>query len=65
MIAIKEIRKRRNMTQADLATLCKTTPAAICRYETGERTPDLETAARIAAALHCKVDDLIKEGESA
>lgn len=61
MVAIKEIRKSMNMTQAELAVLCNTTPATICRYETGERVPDLETAAKIADALHCKLDDLIKE----
>lgn len=61
MIAIKEIRKIRNMTQADLAALLEVTPAAISRYESGERIPDIVTAAKIANALGCKVDDLIKE----
>lgn len=59
MIAIQEIRKARNMTQADLAALLQVTPATISRYESGERIPDINTAAKIAAALGCKVDDLI------
>lgn len=61
MVAIKVMRKRKNMTQADLAELLGVTPAAISRYESGERIPDIVTAAKIAAALGCKVDDLIKE----
>lgn len=59
MIAIKEIRKQKLMSQADLAALVDTTPATISRYESGARIPDLETAAKIAKALGCKVDDLI------
>lgn len=61
VIAIQEIRKARNMTQADLAALLQVSPATISRYESGERIPDIKTAAKIAAALGCKVDDLIKE----
>jgi transcriptional regulator with XRE-family HTH domain len=49
------------MTQNDLAQLVDTTQAAISRYENGENSLTLETAARIANALGCKVDDLIKE----
>lgn len=59
MIAIKEIRKQRLLSQAELAALVDTTPSTISRYETGDRIPDLETAAKIAKALGCKVDDLI------
>lgn len=61
MVAIKVMRKQKNMTQADLAELLGVTPAAISRYESGERIPDIVTAAKIANALGCKVDDLIKE----
>lgn len=59
MIAIKEIRKRLNMSQADLAEKLGTSVPTVSRYENGERSPDLETAVRIAKALGCKVDDLI------
>ena len=61
MYLIREMRKKRNMTQCDLAQLVDTTQAAISRYENGENSLTLETAARIANALGCKVDDLIKE----
>lgn len=59
MVAIKVMRKQKNMTQADLAELLGVTPAAISRYESGERIPDIVTAAKIANALGCKIDDLI------
>lgn len=49
------------MTQRDLAQAAKVSFLSIHRYESGERTPDVEVAARIAAALGCTVDELIKE----
>lgn len=61
MYTIRELRKNRNMTQSDLAQLVDTTQAAISRYENGENSLSLETAARIATALGCKIEDLIKE----
>ena len=33
-------------------------------YETGERNPTLDTAAKIAAALGCTVDDLLGERDA-
>ncbi len=59
MIAIKEIRKRLNMSQTDLAEKLGTSIPTVNRYENGKRSPDLETAAKIAKALGCKIDDLI------
>lgn len=61
MVAIKEIRKKRNITQAELAAMIHKTPAAVSRYETGDRKLDLDTAARIARALRCTVEDLLTE----
>ena len=61
MKGLKRIRKMRLITQKQLADAIGITQAMVSHYETGRRTPDLETAARIANALGCKVDDLIKE----
>lgn len=61
MIDIRTIRLKRGLSQSDLACRVGTTQTAISRYEMGERSIDLEMAAKIAAALNCKVDDLIKE----
>lgn len=59
MIAIKEIRKRLNMSQAELAEKLGTSIPTVNRYENGKRSPNLETAEKIAKTLGCKVDDLI------
>ena len=56
---IKKIRLQAGMSQEALALASGVSRISIIRYEAGERFPDLETAARIAKALGCKVDDLI------
>ena len=61
MKGLKNIRKLHHMTQNELAQMVGITQAMVSHYETGRCNPDLETAARIANALGCKVDDLIKE----
>lgn len=59
-MAIKEIREAAGMSQESLATASGVTRVSIARYEAGERVPSLEIAARIARALNCKIDDLMK-----
>lgn len=56
---IKKIRLQAGMSQEALALASGVSRISIIRYESGERFPDLETAARIAKALGCKLDDLI------
>lgn len=56
---IKKIRLQAGMSQESLALASGVSRISIIRYESGERFPDLETAARIAKALGCKLDDLI------
>lgn len=59
-MAIKEIREAAGMSQESLAAASGVSRVSIARYETGERVPSLEIAARIARALNCKIDDLMK-----
>lgn len=59
-MAIKEIREAAGMSQESLAVASGVTRVSIARYEAGERVPSLEIAARIARALNCKIDDLMK-----
>lgn len=61
---IRKIRKQRGMTLKNLAEKVGVTVQCISNYEQGIRTVNLPTAAIIAAALNCTVDDLI-EKESA
>ena len=58
---IKKMRLTVGMSQEDLAKASGVSRVAIARYESGERVPSVIIAARIANALGCKVDDLIKE----
>lgn len=58
---IKTARIKAGVSQEELALAAHVSRISIVRYESGERIPDLVTAVRIATALHCKVDDLIKE----
>ena len=59
MSALLEMRKRKNMTQSELASIIGADQPAISRYENGEHSMTLNTAYKIAKALGCKVDDLI------
>lgn len=58
---IKKARLNADMSQEMLAKAAGVSRISIARYESGERIPDVVTAAKIANALGCKVDDLIKE----
>lgn len=58
---IKSARIRAGMSQEALAQAARVSRVAIARYESGERVPNIIIAARIAAALNCKVDDLIEK----
>lgn len=56
---IKEIRKEKGMTAAELAKAVNTTPVSISRYETGKRLPSIEKAYEIAKVLGVTIDELI------
>jgi transcriptional regulator with XRE-family HTH domain len=57
---IKEVRKSKGITQKELAAKLSVTPQAVSQFEKSD--PDrftIATLQNIAAALECKVDDLI------
>ena len=58
-MAIKELRNVAGLSQKDLAKATNVNRVSISRYETGERVPTLNVAAKIAQALDCKIDDLV------
>lgn len=61
---MKNIAKKRlsiGISQRDLAEKVGVTDSAVCQYETGKRSPSIETLKKIAEVLGCSVDDLIKE----
>ncbi len=51
---IKKTREQRGMSRYKLARLAGTTITVITRYESGERTPTIETAQRICRALNAR-----------
>jgi len=70
MSALKTIRKRVGITQAQLAERVGMTQAAIGHYETGRRRPGLEECRRIVTALNelgasCTLDDVFPSSQSA
>ena len=56
---IKEIRKKRGLTQKQLGDLCGMADSAIRRYENGRANPKLETIKKIATALDVSIDVLM------
>ena len=57
---IKEMRKKRNLTQGDLAVQLGITQGAVSQWESGLTNPTLETLVKIAEVLNCTVDELLK-----
>ena len=62
---IQIFRKQMNMTQEALAERVDVARQTIVKWESGESTPDLEMAGRLAEALQVSLDDLVdaQEGE--
>ena len=47
---VRRARQRAGLSQRELGTRARTSAAAICMYEQGERVPRVDTLARILAA---------------
>lgn len=63
MNRIKELRTERKMKQAELAQLLSCTPTAISNYETGFRSPDIETIHKLCDIFGCTADYLLGRSE--
>lgn len=59
-LAIAGIRKRRRMTQRELADRLHIHHSMVTRWEKGQTIPRDETLERIAAALEVTVDELVE-----
>lgn len=57
---ISKIRKRRGMTQLDLAAATGMEENAVGRIETGRTNPTVKTLLRIAKALEVPLTELVK-----
>lgn len=58
---LKAIRARRSLSQDELANLLGTSKQVISRYETGQRTPKITTAAEYAKILGISLSALIDD----
>jgi transcriptional regulator with XRE-family HTH domain len=63
-VRLKELRKKKNISQLRLATELNTTQNTISRYETGEREPGIDDLIKIADYFNISVDYLIGRTEN-
>ncbi len=61
---LKELRKKKGLSQLRLATDLNTTQNTISRYETGEREPGIAELIKIADYFNVSVDYLIGHTDS-
>ena len=61
---LKELRKRKGLSQLRLATDLQTTQNTISRYETGEREPGIDELIKIANYFNVSVDYLLGRTEN-
>jgi len=58
---IKEIRKKKGISQDKLSKLADITHTTLAKLESGANTnPTIKTLQKIARALNVKIDDLLK-----
>lgn len=60
MINLQNVRIAKNMTQSELAEKIGVRSSTISQYEKGKRNPNISILKKIAIALDCTVDDLLK-----
>jgi transcriptional regulator with XRE-family HTH domain len=56
---LRQVRKRRGLTQEELATRADLAGPYISDMERGMKVPSLTTVLQLAMALECKVTDLV------
>ena len=59
MLKLEEVRKQRGINQTELARRVGCSQAAICKFESGDMNPSLETLVKLSKALNCSLDDLV------
>lgn len=57
---ITEIRKKKNMTQKDVANYLNVSDRAVSRWERGESYPEITTLPKLAELLEISVDELLR-----
>lgn len=58
-MSIKELRKKRGLTQKQLAELLGVKQQNVSDWERGERSPSVKNLKKLAEILNCQIDDLV------
>ncbi len=61
---LREFRRRKNLTQEQLASLLKVSPQAVSKWETSDTLPDTALLPEIAGVLDVSIDALFSYGSS-
>jgi transcriptional regulator with XRE-family HTH domain len=61
---LKEARKKRNLTQAELGKISGLPTSSIAQYETDVRRPDINSLYKICTTLNVPADTLLGLGNS-
>ena len=59
MNKLKEVRKEKGMSRAELSVRSGVSYKLLWEYENGRREPSLATLRKITKALGCTIDDLL------
>lgn len=59
MFMLRQIRKSRGLTMAELGKMVGKTESAIGLYEKERRQPDFETLLKLGEALNCSIDSIL------
>lgn len=58
---LTELRKKKSISQEELAKALGITQGAISAYETGRWEPSIATIKKMSAVLDCTVDELLED----
>ena len=58
-MSFREVRKKHNLTQKDVANKLGTSRVTVARWECGFNNPKLETLKKLAKLYGCTTDELI------
>lgn len=58
-MGVKEMRKKRGLTQKQLAELLGVKQQNVSDWERSARSPSVKNLKKLADALNCRIDDLI------
>lgn len=58
---LKELRKKNNLTQENLANKLSVSRQAVCMWERGERTPKISMLTKIAEIFRIPIDHMVNK----